>query len=561
MVEGEARDVGQVVLTNVSAPWADGAPVLDPEVLWYRLGFFYDACLPSVSGQRDAEFTWLVWFDDRCEPDVREEVERISAGVFTPVWGHRLFDAESVAEAVAARTHSPYLITTIVDWDEAMARNCLATVRAESAHLDRLLVVFPEGVMVDRTGGVFAAHDDRGSLRSLIEVRVNGSLPTTVVGVTDQDEIPQRRISEPMWIDVVHEVGRAELITTRRLDPAIIDELFDVDLAYDRTLSGARLRKARRGDLRRRGRNLMRDPKQGARITPVLRSVRAASWLGRSAVNSAVDRRDRRRGTAGLRPVAGDPEAVVANDRLAVLAEFSGEDQVRPWALVMAKALAAAGYPCLVVCSRDRGRAVTEPEDLPDDVAVASRVNVNYDFGAWAAALEAYPGIAERAHVLLVNDSIIGPLPPDSPGLQAALQRGEASGAHVWAATRSLTGSDHLESYFLTFHDGALGLPPVRDFFRGLPRTLDRTDMVRTYEHGFSKALAAGSIRMGWAWDHTSFGFGPNVNPCMSWPQLLDAGFPFVKRRLLTHPRYADQRRLIIDHLQDRYGVDLSSGL
>ena len=43
--------------------------------------------------------------------------------------------------------------------------------------------------------------------------------------------------------------------------------------------------------------------------------------------------------------------------------------------------------------------------------------------------------------------------------------------------------------------------------------------------------------------------------------ELLDAGFPLVKRRLFTHPRFEDQRPLIIRHVQERYGVDLSTGL
>lgn len=553
--------VDHVVLTNVSAPLAEGGPAPEPEMLWYRLGFFFDACLPSVSRQRDADFTWLVWFDDRCEQDFRDEVERIADDQFAPVWGHRPFDAGSVASVVVDRAHSPYLITTLLESDDAMARDCLAIVRAEFAGQDQLLVTFPDGFMIDRAGGVFAAHNDRGPVRSLIEARVEDTPPTTIVGISGHDAVRHRPITTPMWIDVVHEVGRAESITSLRVHPKVVEDRFDIDLAYDRELSGAALLKARRGDLRRVGRNIMRDPKKGALAIPALRAIRAVSWMARGATNTAADRRDRRRTKGGLRPVAGDPESLLHGDRVAVLAEFSGEDRVRPWALVMAGALAAAGYPCLLVCSREVGRPVTAPAFPPAGVAVVSRANVNYDFGAWAAALDAYPALAEAAHVLLTNDSIIGPLPPDSYGLRATLDRGEASGAQVWSVTRGVTGAEHLQSYFLTFNEGALHLPPVRDFFRTLPRTTDRIALVRTYEHGLTATLAAESIRTGWAWDHASFGLGPGFNPSLCWNELLDAGFPFVKRRLLTHPRFADQRPLIIGHVRERYGVDLSAGL
>lgn len=556
-----AHGVDHVVVTNFSAPLVEGGESPDPERLWYSLGFFFDACMPSVASQRDVEFSWLVWFDDRCDEDFRDEIERIADGVFSPIWGHRPFDAASVAEAVEQRTHSPYLITTLLESDDAMARDCLATLRAELAGQERLLVTCTDGLLIDRTGGVFAGHDPRGPVRALIEARSPGGRPVTVLGVAGNIEVPTRVITRPMWIDVVHELGRAEMITSRRVDPKVVEDKFDIDLPYDRELSGARLRRARRGDLRRRGRNLMRDPKRGALAIPALRAVRAASWMTRGAINTAADLAERRRGTAGLRLVAGDPEAVVSGDRVAVLAEFSREERVRPWALVMAGALSAAGYPCLLVCSRERGGAVSAPDSLPDGVAVVSRANVKYDFGAWAAALDAYPVIVGAAHVLLTNDSIIGPLPPDSPGLRKTLVLGETSGVQVWAATRGVTGSEHLQSYFLMFNDGALELPPVRNFFITLPRTTDRIDLVRAYEHGLTRTLSAESIRTGWGWDHASFGVGSGFNPSLCWHELLDAGFPFVKRRLFTHPRFEDQRTLIIRHVQERYGVDLSTGL
>lgn len=262
-------------------------------------------------------------------------------------------------------------------------------------------------------------------MRSLIETRGQGGLPATVLGVTGESDVPTRVITTRMWIDVVHEVGRAETITSRRMDPAVVAARFDINLPYDRELSGAQMRRARRDDLRRWGRSVVRDSSKGAFVRPALRSIRAASWMTRSAINSAADLRERRHGQAGLRTVAGDAESVVTGERIAILAEFSTGDRVRPWALTMAGALAAAGYPCLLVCARDGGHPVKAPDTVPDGIAVVARANVNYDFGAWAAALDAYPALTTAAHVLLTNDSIIGPLPPDSPGLRATLDLAE----------------------------------------------------------------------------------------------------------------------------------------
>ena len=78
-----------------------------------------------------------------------------------------------------------FVTCSATESDDAMARDCLATVQSELDGRDRLLVTFPEGLMIDRTGGVFAAKDDRGAVRSFGEGLV-GALPgmlAVVVGV------------------------------------------------------------------------------------------------------------------------------------------------------------------------------------------------------------------------------------------------------------------------------------------------------------------------------------------------------------------------------------------
>lgn len=255
--------------------------------------------------------------------------------------------------------------------------------------------------------------------------------------------------------------------------------------------------------------------------------------------------------------MAGDPEAVLAGDRVAVLAEFAADEAVRPWALRMAAALAEVGYPALVVSAREGGRRVAAPPELPPGIAIVSRANARYDFGSWAAALDAWPDLAAK-RVLLTNDSIIGPLSGTSRELSTLLRRAEADSAEVFAATLGRTGAEHLQSYFLLFRPGTLARPAVRGFFANLPLSRDRVDLVQRYEHGLTALLDAEGISRAAAWEPGSFGFGPGVNPSLCWQELFDAGFPFLKRRLLTHPRFATVRPIILAHVHQRYGVDLA---
>ena len=127
-----------------------------------------------------------------------------------------------------------------------------------------------------------------------------------------------------------------------------------------------------------------------------------------------------------------------------------------------------------------------------------------------------------------------------------------------FADTRGLTGSDHLQSFWLQFN-GTLADPAVLDFFSGLRPTRDRTDLNLAFEHRLSEVLDEAGVSRAWAWDAASFGYGPQVNPSLCWRELLDAGFPFVKRKLLSdHPRFRPARDEVVHHVHERYGVDLA---
>lgn len=157
-------------------------------------------------------------------------MERIAEGVFTPVWG-TVFSAESVAAAIGQPGTAGWLATTILDGDDAMARDCLAAVSASWDGHDSLLVDCPEGYTIDRTGGVFQTRDGRSRVRSLVEPIGPGSPPATVLA--PQEGVRRVDHLAPMWIDVDHEPTEVDPPRGRRIDPARVAERFAVDLAFD----------------------------------------------------------------------------------------------------------------------------------------------------------------------------------------------------------------------------------------------------------------------------------------------------------------------------------------
>lgn len=581
-------DFDHVLLTRFSAVVSEDGEPAGEDWLYYRLGFFIDATLPSVASQTTRDFTWLVLFDDRCSDTFRADVEELAAGHFTPVWTHERFRRDLFAAPVAAVAAAPWLITTRIDSDDAMARDFMASVQAQFARQDRLFVNFTRGVQIDRSGAVYLTDMLSSPFLSLIERRTDAAPDTVYVAKHARARAhgPIREVRAPvMWAQVVHDLNVSNIVTGTRTDPAVVARRFDFHLGYDAGVSGTRLARARLADAARLGRLWRRHPGE------LTRFVEARAWRLRGTheraqddgatlsdgVQEALERwkasdaraalrrgywwvagrrwalrtRLNQAGSQALTPIAGDPDAVVSADRVAVIAEFSTSTGLRAEAVALARELARTGYRCLVVAARNRGVGVHAPDDLPAGVAVVRRRNVAYDFGSWAAALAEYPALAGRPSVLLTNDSLHGPFAP----LADLVGRFEGCGTDVWAATRIDAPRPHLQSFLLGFRGGVLGREELRAFFAGVRPTTSKVDVVKQYELGLSQVVEASGLTWSVGWPNAALGLAPNVDPTMGgWAVLLQGGFPFVKRRLLSADGPGIPRASVLAAVQGRYG-------
>src|SRR5690606_19158053 len=227
--------------------------------LYYRLGFFVDACLPSVRSQRGAEpFEWLVLFDDRCSDGFRADVEELAEGAFTPLWSHKPFRRDSFAEPVAERNHAPYVITTRIDSDDAMAIDFMASVQKQIDGQERLFVNFPRGIQIDRSGAVYRSDVLSSPFLSLIEQRRDGELPETVYVAKHaraRGHAPLREVRAPvMWAQVLHGTNLSNIVNGVRVHPRVVGERFKFDLGYDVSTAGVDLLRAQVRHLGRLGR-------------------------------------------------------------------------------------------------------------------------------------------------------------------------------------------------------------------------------------------------------------------------------------------------------------------
>src|SRR5580704_13008609 len=81
------KDFTHVLLTrfNTAVNFAPSAKRLQVDWLTARLALFQQYCLPSVAGQRGAEFEWLVFFDAG-SPDWFKEKIAAYAPLVVPIY-------------------------------------------------------------------------------------------------------------------------------------------------------------------------------------------------------------------------------------------------------------------------------------------------------------------------------------------------------------------------------------------------------------------------------------------------------------------------------------------
>ncbi len=233
---------------------------------------------------------------------------------------------------------------------------------------------------------------------------------------------------------------------------------------------------------------------------------------------------------ANLRVESGDVGLLAAATKVAVVAQYSADGRVGRSLTEYLRQFVANGYTPLVVSTAPAELVWTVPP--PEGVVVTRRENLGYDFGSWTVGLDRFPEVTRLEHVVLTNDSMVGPFAP----IDDLLADYESTGADVWTLTDSWQIAHHFQSYFVGFRRGILAEPALRDFFANVRVEPTKMDVVMRYELGLSRACVAG-------------GYAPTarfrshdvtqdaVNPTLgAWRTLLQRGFPFVKRTLVTDP-------------------------
>ena len=189
----------------------------------------------------------------------------------------------------------------------------------------------------------------------------------------------------------------------------------------------------------------------------------------------------------------------------------------------------------LVVFDNPAPTQLPEAWDGPDLTLLFERHGA-YDFGSYRRGLELAEDcgwLAKASHVLLCNDSVLGPLGDLGP----LLQRMQAAPDQAWGLTASHQLAPHLQSYFVLLGRELLERAPLQRFVDSIEPLPSRYAVIQRYELGLSRALLAAGAQLR-AWVEPQQLLDPRTaqpagNPAAFPLSLVELGVPLIKARAL----------------------------
>jgi putative rhamnosyltransferase len=205
-----SADFVHLVLTrfNTAVGYAPSARRLESGWLRERINLFERYCLPSMRAQRDAEFRWVV-FCDAASPEWFRETMESYRTTLTPFYVEGWLTDDRIAQTIADSrlARAPYLITTRLDNDDALARDHLARVQSTFHQQEREFIEFPFGLQTFR-GHLYSVYWHSNPFLSLIE-RVGAHNRFSTVFCMRHDHLntrvkPHSIVCAPQWLQVLH---------------------------------------------------------------------------------------------------------------------------------------------------------------------------------------------------------------------------------------------------------------------------------------------------------------------------------------------------------------------
>ncbi|MFB2581134.1 rhamnan synthesis F family protein [Herbiconiux sp. P15] len=250
--------------------------------------------------------------------------------------------------------------------------------------------------------------------------------------------------------------------------------------------------------------------------------------------------------------IESERSTLPVTDRVAVVASYAPGPEVSLSLSWMVARLEEQDYSVVVVRASDDKRPLDWSRGPANEAIVVRKPNIGYDFGSWATAFELFPAIRSTPNVIITNDSLVGPFSSLGPMVADF----EESYFDVWGGTWTSQYMPHLQSFLLGFKGGVLDDPSLRHFWSELPEQRTKFEIIDKYELGLNRLLQGEGFVTG-AWFDYELVVEYTQNPTiLGWRRLLDLGFPFVKRELVTNPSIVGDGPEVRAVVEKKFGID-----
>ena len=222
-----------------------------------------------------------------------------------------------------------------------------------------------------------------------------------------------------------------------------------------------------------------------------------------------------------------------------VLAGYFGSQSVPESTRLWVEALRQHSQRMVLVFDNDPPREWPEHWQTDSCITLVCQRHGEYDFGSYkrgiAAARDA-GWLSSASHLLLCNDSVLGPLSP----LEPVLQRMQATDHEAWGLTQSDQITPHLQSYFVMLGRQVFEHPEIQAFFAGIQRQPTRHAVIEAYELGLSRLLLNVGFSLN-AWLRAEDCLDPRNGERMGNPTafpcaMVHQGVPVIKSKALRDP-------------------------
>jgi hypothetical protein len=213
--------VDHVLLTRFNLPSAGVESIIRAREGWLRdrVELFERYCLPSVRGQTNQQFHWLVYLDPESPTWLKDWIARLSSeGTFTPLFRASVSRQELVSDLRSmSGAHRSELLTTNLDNDDALADDFVERLQRADPPARATAIYLCDG-LIKSGNRLFRRTDRRNAFCSVRE-----PWETPVTCWADWHNLLGERMAvlevdgEPAWLQVIHDFNVSNRVRGRRV--------------------------------------------------------------------------------------------------------------------------------------------------------------------------------------------------------------------------------------------------------------------------------------------------------------------------------------------------------